>query len=464
MAGLAIRPVSGATAVDAVEPTEGSRPTGGIVLALAVPFVFLHLNYQPKVAVGLSTTSVEITAADVALLMVAIAAVASVIRQGADPLRHGKPVFLAIAALLSWIGVTTVRAGAGSAEYAFADHAVTALKFAEYAVLAAAVPLLLRRASDVRLFLSSLVGWGAVAAVVALAQFFGADIFEAWRPGRRQGSFLGHHDLAALALCSLGVAFAGILAGRRRSNRGAGFAAGVGTVATILSGAVAAVGGLLVAAPVAAIVARRTFQPGLRRVAAIGAVVLVCAAGVVSLRGGEFDSFVRFLGVSARDQQSNVDSYSHRTVLAYIGIRIFADHPMFGVGWQGSREAASFLPYVPDAKRRFPGVAEEAFPAAGREWGVQDAYVQALADMGVIGLFVFLAPLAAAGWLAVRTIRSTAGPPAEIGVVALVIVLGTLGIWLAEGLVAGIPLDAVMWIGIGLAIAAAAAERPRVAA
>jgi O-antigen ligase len=444
------------------EPAEASHSAGGIVLALAIPFIFLHVDYQPHVAVAIGGTNVKVTAADVALLVVAVAAVVSAVREGAEPLRHGKPAWLAATALLAWIGVTTVRAGAATDGYAFADHAVSALKFAEYAVLAAAVPLLLRRAPDVRLFLRSLVGWGAVACLVGLAQFFGADIFEAWRPGRRQGSFLGHHDLAALALCSLGVAFAAILAGRDRSSRVAAVSAGVGSVGTILSGAVAAVGGLLLAAPVAVLVAWRPFRPGLKRAAFVGAVVAVCAVGVTSLRGGELDSFLRYLGVSSREQQSGVESYSHRTVLAYIGLRIFLDHPVLGVGWQGSGDVASFLPYVPDAKRRFPEVAEEAFPAAGRAWGVQDAYVQALADMGFLGLIAFLAPFAAGSWLAVRAVRRAAGPPAELGLVALVIVLGTLGIWSAEGLVAGIPLDAVTWIGIGLAVAATAAGRDNV--
>lgn len=459
MAGLAIRPVPGATAARAAEPSEASHSAGGIVLALAVPFIFLHVDYQPHVTVAIATASVKVTAADVALLVVAVSAVVSVIRDGAGPLRHGKPLWLATAALLAWICLTTVRAGVATDGYAFADHAVSALKFAEYAVLAAAVPLLLRRASDMRLFLRSLVGWGAVASVVGLAQFFGADIFEAWRPGRRQGSFLGHHDLAALALCSLGVAFAAILAGRGRSSRGAAAAAGVGTVGTVLSGAVAAVGGLLLAAPAAVLVAWRPFRPGLKRAAAVGAVVAVCTVGVVSLRGGELDAFVRYLGVSSREQQSGVESYSHRTVLAYIGLRIFLDHPVLGVGWQGSGDVASFLPYVPDAKRRFPEVAEEAFPAAERPWGVQDAYVQSLADMGILGLLAFLAPFAAGVWLAVRAVRRGAAPAAELGLVALVIVLGTLGIWSAEGLVAGIPLDAVTWIGMGLAVAATGAGR-----
>jgi hypothetical protein len=47
--------------------------------------------------------------------------------------------------------------------------------------------------------------------------------------------------------------------------------------------------------------------------------------------------------------------------------------------------------------------------------------------------------------------------------VAAFIVLAALGIWLGQGLVAGIPLDALMWLGFGLA-ATAAAQRSSVAA
>lgn len=454
---LASRPAPGASATPVGEPDDTSISAGGIVLALAVPLVFLHVDYQPHVSAAVGGTSVDFTAADVALLVVGIAAVRSVLRDGAGPLRHGKPVWIAGAALFAWIGVTMLSATAGGDGYLFAEHAVTALKFAEYAVLAAAVPLLLRRAADMRLFLLALVAWAALACLVGLAQFFGADVFDAWRAGRRQGSFLGHHDLAALALCSLAVGFTGILVGRNRSSLLTAAATAIGVVGVILSGAVAAVGGLVLATAAAVLVAWRPFRPGLKRVTALCAVVGVCTVGVVALRGGELDALVRFLGAGPGEQQSGVESYSHRTVLAYIGVRIFLDHPVLGVGWQGSGDERSFLPYVDDARRRFPEVAEEAFPAAGRAWGVQDAYVQALADMGVPGLLAFLAPFAAGAWLAVRTARRAVGRPAELALVALVIVLGTLGIWSAQGLVAGIPLDAVTWIGIGIAIAATAA-------
>ena len=53
--------------------------------------------------------------------------------------------------------------------------------------------------------------WSAVATTVALVQFFGLDVFEAWNPGWRQPSFLGHHDLAALSALVVGLVVAVIL-------------------------------------------------------------------------------------------------------------------------------------------------------------------------------------------------------------------------------------------------------------
>ena len=71
-------------------------------------------------------------------------------------------------------------------------------------------------------------------------------------------------------------------------------------------------------------------------------------------------------------------------------------------------------------------------------------------------LVAFVAPFALALVLAFRA----NAPP---GAVAAFTILSAMGIWGGQGLVAGIPLDAVTWLGLGLA-ATAAAQRTSAAA
>ena len=83
--------------------------------------------------------------------------------------------------------------------------------------------------------------------------------------------------------------------------------------------------------------------------------------------------------------------------------------------------------------------------------GVQNAYVQALSDLGVIGLVLLLGVFGAGLWVGVRAaLRRSFLALAAVG-----IILVAMGVWTAVGLVAGIPLDAVTWLGFGLSIAAA---------
>ena len=88
----------------------------------------------------------------------------------------------------------------------------------------------------------------------------------------------------------------------------------------------------------------------------------------------------------ASDASGNIQTYSQRTVLAYIGLEIFLAHPLTGVGWQASELPVNFEPHLDAARRRFPDVAEQALPSDEHRWGVQNAYVQAAADLGILGL------------------------------------------------------------------------------
>jgi O-antigen ligase len=184
------------------------------------------------------------------------------------------------------------------------------------------------------------------------------------------------------------------------------------------------------------------------------------AVGVTAVRGDALADFLRFVGVRGDNPPVGVETYSQRTVLAYIGLRIFADHPVAGVGWQRSSRADVFEPYVGDARKRFPDVVDLAFPAEGREWGVQNLYIQMLADAGLIGLVLLLLVGASGIALAWRA-AARAPTPWAVGAGLLVVcaLLTLAGEWSSLGIVAGIPLQAATCLLLGLAAAGAATAK-----
>ena len=365
---------------------------GAVVLAAAVPFLFVHERFQPDLSLGVQSTTVDIRLSDVAVLVVVVAAVLAAIRVGFSRLRPANLLWLSGTALLVWLAFEALRS-VSLDDDEFAAHLVSFLKLVEYALLAVAVPLLVRRTQDLRIILGALVLWSAVASAVAVAQFFGLDVFDAWNAGWRQPSFLGHHDLAALSAIAVGVAAVGIVAGRQRLPVSGLFATALaaGMLGVVIAGSIAAAGGMAIGAIAVTLAARTRFPPSARQLFALAAVVLAVAGGVTAVRGDALADFLRFLGVRGDEPPVGVETYSQRTVLAYIGVRIFRDHPIVGVGWQRSARPDVFEPYVDDARRRFPDVVDLAFPAPGREWGVQNFYVQMLADAGAVGLALLLA-------------------------------------------------------------------------
>jgi hypothetical protein len=86
---------------------------------------------------------------------------------------------------------------------------------------------------------------------------------------------------------------------------------------------------------------------------------------------------------------------------------------------------------------------------------VQNAFVQAMSDLGIVGLLTFLGLLVTG--LVVAGRAALRGPPAVAvvaftSVVWLVLVAGVLS---ALGLVAGIPTDALLWLTLGFCVLAA---------
>jgi O-antigen ligase len=457
-------PSNGGSGAETASFTRLDAIPASVVLAAAIPFLFFHIDFQPGFTVELGSLSAHAVLSDFAVLAVAVVALVVGIRHGFEPLRAGWPVWVAGGLFCLLVGAASLYPRIWDGAYDVSTHAVTAAKFGEYALLAPAVPLLLRGARDLELVLAALVVWAGAAAIVGVLQIFGVDIFDAWSPGRRQPSFLGHYDLAALCGAALLFALTVLALG---SDSGLPrwllvTAAAGGAVGVTVSGSAAAGLGLAAATAGVLIVAGYRRRLTVRRALASLAVVGAVAVGILVMRGGDVDQFVRFLGIREHDPsaQENVQTYVQRTMLAYIGWQVFLDHPIAGAGWQSSaKEEQVYGDYLDDARREFPKTPKEAFPTQERPYGIQNAYVQALADLGVIGFALLLVTFAAGLFLAARA--ALRGPPESLlaGVLAGSWLLLVMGTWTAVGLVAGVPLDALTWIALGLAAAVAAGAR-----
>src|SRR4029078_9838693 len=70
-------------------------------------------------------------------------------------------------------------------------------------------------------------------------------------------------------------------------------------------------------------------------------------------------------------------------------------------------------------RRRFPEVAPGSLPSPEHPWGIQNAYVQASADLGVVGLVLLLATVLSA--IAVAAMAAIRGPPETSGFALLIL-------------------------------------------
>jgi O-antigen ligase len=435
---------------------------GALVVAAAIPFLFLHVSYQPGVSTAIGGSTVHAYLSDVAVLAVVAAAASEGIRNGWRPLAPARLLWVTAAALLAWVVLSLAWGRHLSAGYPLGTHAVTAAKYIEYALLAPALALLLRSRRDVIIVLWAIAGWSAVASIVGVAQFFGASIFSAANPGSRQGSFLAVSDFAALSAASMLIALVGVALPRLQLDRRLiAIAAASGALGVMVAASVASVLGIATAVAILAVLLALSGELVRRRTLALAALAAVVGIGVLAYRGGDLASFARFVGAARNtdSKQKTVQTYSHHTLLVWIGLEIWKDHPLLGAGWQASADPATFEPHLPAAHRRFPTEPAAAFPSPTRLYGVQNTWVQALSDLGVVGLLLLVATFAAAIRCAWPAARTAAGPAAAVGLAWTALVVW---LWAAQGFVAGIPLDAVTWLGFGLVAVGAAHARESV--
>ena len=176
--------------------------------------------YQPGVAVGFGSTTVNAYLSDFAVLAV----VARRARRGrrAAASRRSRPAGRSgsrSALFLVWMFVEVGLGHHHAAAYAWRTHA---RHRGEVRRVRAARARGCRCSSAARatslLCAWSLVLWSVLATVVGIAQFFGADIFLAGTVGHRQASFLASADFAALSAAALLVGIVGLALPRVRAE------------------------------------------------------------------------------------------------------------------------------------------------------------------------------------------------------------------------------------------------------
>ena len=355
----------------------GDAATEALALAAAIPFLFLHATYQPTLSIGVGTTSIDATLADAAIALVRRGGrrAGAAARDGRRSARPG--LLLGLTAAFVVVGAVSLATPSLLGEdYALGVHAISLAKFAWYACLLPATVLLVRGTRDAVPLLRAVVAWSVAATSWGLLQFLGVvSEFEGKRPGPA-GAVVHRDPRLRRAL--------GRSARRRRAgDRSAGWPAGgrrwavvgvvTGALGVILSGAMTAVLGMWLAVAAVLLGARVLRALNARRALALLAVALVVSAGTATMRASTIERFAEFIGLREKVADTGVESYAHRTLLAYIGGRIWLDRPVTGVGWQASSEEWAYGPFLADARARFPDEPDQAFPSPGHPVGDPDA-------------------------------------------------------------------------------------------
>lgn len=421
-----------------------------LVAAASLPLIFLHVRYQPKLVVGRATAY----ASDFAILLTVLAAITSGLMFGFGRLRRHWFVWAAIAGLVLVFALSCFWRPLQDVS----THLVTVSKFGEYALLAPALVLLLRRAVDVRRFLTVFVVWAAAATGWGLLQFFGAvNEVGGKRTVQRENSFIGHEFLGSFTGAALVLGLAALGLGER--GRWVWAAIVAGGLGVVLDGSISAYLGVGLAVLAIAAAAWRVGRLSLRRAAALVAILVVIGAGVEGLRGPDIANYLSVVGLTSSSPVSatGLQTGSQRELLSYIGLRIWEAHPWLGVGFD--RSADRYQPFLAAARRAFPGDPPLAFPSPAHEWGIQDFWLQLLADTGVVGFALAVAAFAGAILAALRAFARNR----LVALAAIAWILIAIGTWTALGIVSGVPLDALTFIAFGLALVAGDLEMPAAA-
>ena len=410
-----------------------ARDAPFLVFLATIPLSLLRAIDLPSVQLG----ALDVTVADVFLAATAILAVVRLRRRRRLP----APWLFGAAAAFVALMLLTAAANGG-------DALTAAAKIATYAALMLGAAAFLDSAERLRPFLAVVVLWATAAAAWALVGFLTSD-------RGRQASFMGEHDMAALATLAAGVGLARLHAGRGRAGPLAVAGLAAGLVGTILAASLASLIGLYLASGVVLLLAARRGDLRVPTAALTIAVAAVATAGTLALRQGELGFLQAWFGPPPERPGEYAGSWSQRLIYTYVGGRVFLDSPVLGTGWHGLLPPDEFAQYLPDARERVPDQPPHYFPPEDEGFIPQQAYDQVLFELGLVGaaLFLVLATVAVRQGLVVARLRP--GERAYLSAVWLAALAGALA---GAALFGGSPLTAMLWLTLGLVAVESTAE------
>ena len=395
---------------------------------------------QPSLDVTAGSTVVSVTPTDVLLFALLGVVGARLVRTRAFPSRT-VPVLLAGLAFGGWLIVSALGNGAT----AF----VSAAKLVELGVLTLAAVVLLDRVERFPALIATLVAMTVAAAAFGMVEF-------ARTPGARQSSFLGEHDFATLSTVALAVGLIALITGRNDLGRLPLVAGVAGSLGITLGASFASLIGLYLAAGALLLVARA--RKSLR---ARGAVLtlLTCAAittGTLMLRSDNLGFLYEWFGDTENvEPGTHAGSWSQRLIYAYIGGRIFLDHPVTGTGWWGELPPEEYVRYLPDARDRFSDQPPTYFPPEDETFIPQQAYDQVLYELGLVGAALLFVLAVVAMRIALRVARRwPRGHEREyVGYLPVTWLLAIGGALAGTALFGGAPLATLFWLVLGVVAA-----------
>jgi O-antigen ligase len=421
----------------------------GPILCLAAIAALTVAGIQPQLA---EIGGVEATLVDVFYLGLAGWWLRDVIGRAQDPGRVPRPRIAfgqRIAIVLFVYVCLTFFHVAGSAPDALFESIVSWFRLAATLSIAFLAASMIKTERDVRIVLGAIAvaGVGAVVFATINADAVLVD---------RAGGALGPNALGLVSGLLLVIAAFGAV-----SNKAA--------FRVLL--VVAGVAGLLLAKSVASFVAvglvlalgaslagRPSATQRITRAVVALALAGVVVFGIVQLVRSE---------VTPGSADFRSSSATQRIVLGAAGLEIFERNPLIGAGWRQSSSPAVIgdREIAREVRQRFPDALGTFYPDVSPS-SVHNAYVQVLADLGLIGFVLFAAlifAIAAAAWRLLRSMNQGDALRPEAWAISLGLLL--LLVWLNDNaLFGGIPPTVVGALLVGTLAAISRIHASRTAA